>query len=386
MKNPVRNYLFLFLCFGFQTAFAQQFEVADTLPERRFLFESSLGIGGVNNQITRPTFSFRAGHDNFFLTARFIRSDKGTNYIFQNSWLAGYRFHIGKRFNTTLSAGAGDIAFVWNYSGYREDILHETVGLTFDAEVQWKLDKSKTSSWYLFANYYTTFNDYKNLNGFVAGISYSPRRYNKNFFVEQRKRSRERIIHNEEVYEKRRKLREQKKAEKEAHNNKLHWEISAFVGKGDHPVTGGFQSYFEVRRIILGASLIGSYPTMTDARIPIPNAPPQYFEKRYYRNKQNQSTIFAGYRIAESRWAAISIFAGPTFRKDINAESPEGMLYSKMFQTKSIILSTGLLVQCEQSYTFRNRNFGFAISEYADFYKGYSSMGVQFAMRVGILR
>ncbi len=350
------------------------------------MFEASLGIGGVNNQITRPTFSFRAGHDNFFLTARFIRSDKGANYIFQNSWLAGYRFHSGKRLNTTRSAGAGDISFVNEFGGYGGNILHEAVGLTFDAEVQWKLSKNKTNSWYLFANYYTTFNDYQNLNGFVAGISYTPGRFNKNFFVEQNKRNRERIIHNKEVNEKQRKLIEEKREAKAAPDNKLHWEMYAFAGTAKRPFNGGFGMFFEKKKIILGANFTWESQVLWKEAYHNPSYPPQIVSYHHFKNKQTEKAIFIGYRLWEINRLGLSVAAGPVWKKNstlIGRQESYRMWYTTIYKRETV---TGLTLQTELSYTFGRRWFGIGLIPFINIYKGYISPGGVVSIRFGFLR
>jgi hypothetical protein len=387
MKKALTPFLFIFfLLISGEMTYARDLFPKDSLADHKMIFEIGYGRGFVNNKHIDNSVVARAGRDNYLLTARFVRAE-GYTSIFENSWMAGYRINFSKYFNATCSAGAGDIAFVRNYGGYNERIEHETVGITFDVEMQARIIRHGVpTAWFFFGNYYTTFNDYNNLNGLTYGVIFCPSKYSpasRKNISEIRKK--EDIEYWERKAEKRR-LREIKKIENEQHNNNIHMENSAFVGSGDHVLTGGFQSYFEYKKILFGISLIGSYPKVSIEKYHPDLAPAGYYMDIYKRERQLQTNLFLGYRIWETNFFGISVMAGPAWRKDSYANSFEAGTYSHEYGGERIFMHKGFFVQSEQSYTFRNRNFGFALIEYADFYKGYSSAGAAFSIRFGILR
>ncbi|MDQ3111799.1 MAG: hypothetical protein M3R17_18075 [Bacteroidota bacterium] len=389
--NACRFIFFVFLCCTANPLTAQKNLFRDSASGNKFLFEVETGIGLVNYYSTQPSFSFHAGTGNYVLTARFLRSQKGINFIYENCWLAGYRFTAKKYLNATLSAGAGDLAFLHKGSSfYDQEKLHEVVGLTLDAEMQFNIyTGGQPSRWLIYANYYTTFNSYNNVNGFTFGLGYSPgkkrwKSYDRMNEDANAKRNRQ-LAETKRKNEAKQLQRSVRNAQVREHTNELHWEGYAFAGTAQRPFVGGFGTFFELKKIILGANFSWESQVLWKESYHQANYPPNIVSYHHFKGKQSEKAIFAGYRIWESRWFGLSVAAGPVWKKSITLMGDEisyRMWYSAI-ETKTV---TGLTVQSELSFTFQNRAFGFGMIPFVNIYKGYTSVGGVVSMRFGFLR
>lgn len=351
--------------------------------------------GVVNFYATEPSFSFHAGTGNYILTARFHRSSRyGVDHIYENCWLAGYRFNAKKYFNATLSAGAGDLAL------YHEDRrrsqnsrLKETVGLACDVEVQFNLyEDGQPTRWLFYANYYTNFNEYITLNGFSFGLGYSPgkkpwktyKEWKADKDLNEDENVRQGLL--KEDYKQAREAKRLKKSIRDSllheHNNKLHWEFSVFAGISDRPFAGGFTTFLEYKRVLLGTNFIASRRKHYTEWVAVA----WHREYQYYKDRQYENMVFAGYRIWETSWLALNVTGGISWKTNKLYRSDNINDFRPYYRPIGGKTQTGLAMQSELSYTFHNRRVGIALIQFASFYKGYSSAGAAFSLRFGFLR
>jgi hypothetical protein len=265
------------------------------------------------------------------------------------------------------------------------------MGLTVDAEVQFNLCKNhQPTRWLIYADYYTTFNGYNNLNGFTFGLGYSPGKKPWKTYREMNadvnaKRDR-RLAVNKRVREAKKLQRAARNAQVDEHIDELHWEGYAFAGTAKRPFNGGFGTFFELKRIILGANFTWESQELWQEPYHNPNYPPYITSYNYFKDKQTEYAVFTGYRVWETNWVALTIAAGPVWKRNltlIGREQSYRMWYTTTYKDKTV---AGLTIQSELSYTFQNRAFGFGLIPFVNIYKGYISPGGVASIRFGFLR
>jgi hypothetical protein len=161
--------------------------VGDSTVKHNF-FEIGYGTGTVNSRFTPAAGFINAGYGNVIVTARFCRStgDAYHGYVFEDAFLMGYRFGLGKHFATTISGGYSDLAFEKGYHTYFDatpDMFNNTSGFSLEAEAEWKIpSRNKISPFSISGIYYTTFNPRMNLNGIVIALKFCPDRFGKRWY------------------------------------------------------------------------------------------------------------------------------------------------------------------------------------------------------------
>jgi hypothetical protein len=168
------------------------------------------------------------------------------------------------------------------------------------------------------------------------------------------------------------------------HIDELHWEGYVFAGTGKRPFNGGFGTFFEFKRIILGVNFTWESQEGWTEPYHNPNYPPYIISYNYFKDKQTEKAIFAGYRIWETDWVALTIAAGPVWKRNLTLIGEEQSY--RMWYTYKDKTVTGLTLQSELSYTFPNRAFGFGLIPFVNIYKGYVSAGGVASVRFGFLR
>ncbi|HET6991560.1 MAG TPA: hypothetical protein VFJ43_09570 [Bacteroidia bacterium] len=184
-------FLFILMVFSSRILSARENHVVRDSVLPHDYVEISYGTGMVNNRLTMAAGSVNFGYKQFVFTARLCRST-GTEmrgYIFENAFMLGYRFGLGKYFNTTFSGGYSDLAFEHGYHTYFNalpDMFDKAHGYCFEAEAEFKVpSKQKTSPFSLAAVYYTTLNSRMNLNGFMIQLKFCFDRYGEHWYNEK---------------------------------------------------------------------------------------------------------------------------------------------------------------------------------------------------------
>lgn len=184
----MKKILFIFcILFSLQLFARGNGETKDSIVPHNFI-EVGYGAGMVDSRFTMAAGFIEAGYKNVIVTARICRSsgDAFRGYIFEDAFMMGYRFGLGKYFDATFSGGYSDLAFEKGYHTYFDatpDMFNKSSGFSMQAEAEWKIPgANKLSPFSLTAVYYTTFNPDMNLNGFAVALKFCFERYGKHWY------------------------------------------------------------------------------------------------------------------------------------------------------------------------------------------------------------
>ena len=359
----------------------------DTLNPHSFFFEAEIGMGTVNQDYGQMCYSFHSGFQNYVLSARFHRSEKGSGFIFENSWLGGYRFKPARNFDATFSAGVDDIAFVSNYDASAQAIDREIAGFMLDAELKYNFSRhGLPSAWSVYANGYVTTNAYKGLKGFSAGIAFIPMNHGPVHWYPTRAEYEKELQYRADAKEKWKKEKREKQAERIESRKDVHWENNVGAGIAEKSAIINLSSFIGFHNFAAGCFFRGGMFRSLDERVPYGSpAPPGVFYVQTIHEKSyewNPALAYTFYKLEGSLrvWAS----GGPVFRTtreyifDNSNFVPHSYYRGSRFRT-------GGSVQLEADHIGRRRLSGIGFFVYASVFQKYSAAGAGAVFKFGIL-